>query len=154
MSLRKDFLFQSLSLLLLGQPGLNQEPSKPSENPPAIRVEVGLVSLTATVFDHSGRPIPDLERNDFEISEDGVPQDIAVFQREDVPVSVGILFDTSGSMVDKIEEVRDAVIHFIHTTNPADDIFLMRFSAEVYLVQDFTSYCASSDLTGTRNYPN
>ena len=139
MSLGKHFLLLSLPLLLLCLAGLSQEPSKPTESPPAIRVEVGLVSLTATVFDQNGRPIPDLQKNDFQISEDGVSQEIAVFQREDVPVSVGILFDTSGSMVDKIEEVRDAVIHFIQTTNPADDIFLMRFSAEVYLVQDFTA---------------
>ena len=139
MSLGKHFLPLSLSLLLLCQAGLSQEPSKPTESLPAIRVEVGLVSLTASVFDRSGRPVPDLEKSVFEIYEDGVPQDIAVFQKEDVPVSLGILFDTSGSMVDKIEGVRDAVVHFIQTTNPADDIFLMQFSAEVYLVQDFTA---------------
>ena len=115
-----------------------QQPSKTVQEAPAIKVEVALVSLTATVVDRNGRPVPDLTKDDFVIYEDGVPQEIAVFGKEDVPASVGILFDTSGSMVDKVDEVRDAVIHFIDTTNPADDIFVMQFSAGVYLAQDFT----------------
>ena len=134
----KLFLRPSLLLLFLYPIAISQEPARPPESTPKIRVEVGLVSLTATVSDRSGRPVPDLGKNDFEIYEDGVPQEIAVFQREDVPVSVGILFDTSGSMADKIDEVRDATIHFTQTTNSADDIFLMQFSAAVSLVQDFT----------------
>ena len=81
----------------------SQEPSTVQQSDLTIRVEVGLVTLTATVGDRSGRPLPTLEKDDFVIYEDGVRQDMAFFQKEDVPVSVGILFDTSGSMVDKID---------------------------------------------------
>lgn len=115
-----------------------QEKSAPQQNPPTIKVDVDLVTLTATVLDRKGQFAPDLQKEDFVIYEEGVPQEIAVFQKQDVPVSVGIVFDTSGSMVDKIDEVRDAVVHLIQTTNPEDDIFVMQFSAEVSLVQDFT----------------
>lgn len=107
---------------------------------PPIKVEVSLVSLTATVVDRDGRLIVSLGKDDFQVFEDGVPQGIAVFHNDDrIPVSVGILFDTSGSMVDKIDEVQDAVMHFARTTNPEDDIFLIRFSSQTSLVQDFTS---------------
>lgn len=115
-----------------------QEKSAPQQDPPTIKVDVDLVTLTATVLDRKGQFAPDLQKEDFVIYEEGVPQEIAVFQKQDVPVSVGIVFDTSGSMVDKIDEVRDAVVHLIQTTNPEDDIFVMQFSAEVSLVQDFT----------------
>lgn len=116
----------------------SQEKAAQQQNPPTIKVDVDLVTLTATVLDRKGQFAPDLRKEDFAIYEEGVLQEIAVFQKQDVPVSVGIVFDTSGSMVDKIDEVRDAVIHFIATTNPEDDIFVTQFSAEVFLVQDLT----------------
>lgn len=129
-----------LSLLsLAGCASAAQERGKDQENTPTIKVEVALVNLTATVIDRAGRPVPGLRKEDFEIYEDGVPQQIAVFRDdEDVPVSVGILFDTSGSMADKIEYVEDAVIHFVNTVHPEDDIFVMQFSTRVFIVQDFT----------------
>ena len=106
---------------------------------PPIKVEVQLVSLTATVEDNQGHAVAGLQKQDFEVYEDGALQDIAVFHNDErVPVSIGVIFDTSGSMVDKIDEVEDAVIHFVDTTNPEDDIFLIRFSAHVSLVEDFT----------------
>ena len=128
-----------LVILLASETVQNQEPQKATQNSPTIKADTALVIMTATTFDQSGRPVLNLEKSNFAISEDGVPQEISIFQREDVPVSVGILFDTSGSMVDKIDEVRDAVTHFIQTTNPADDLFLMRFSDQVELVQDFSA---------------
>lgn len=107
---------------------------------PKLKVNVTLVNLTATVINEAGRPVSDLEKGDFLVYEDGVPQEIAVFHNEnDIPVSVGIVLDTSGSMVDKIDQVRDAVLHFIDTVNPDDDIFLMRFAGQALLIQDFTS---------------
>lgn len=112
--------------------------SQTQESPP-IKVEVQLVSLTATVEDDQGHTIGNLPREAFEIYEDGLRQEIAVFHNdESVPVSLGILFDTSGSMVDKIDGVRDAVTHFIETTNPEDDIFLLQFGSTIRIAQDFT----------------
>lgn len=119
---------------------LGQEaPSTSTTTFPPIKVNVSLVTLTATVFDRSDLAVSGLNKEDFSIYEDGVPQDIAVFQREDVPVSVGILFDTSGSMVDKIDEVGDAVNHLIDKANPEDEFFIMQFSTEAFLVRGFTS---------------
>ena len=125
---------------LLACPCFSQEPGKTQEAMATIRVDVALVNLTVTVVDREGRPVPGLKKDDFEVYEDGVPQQIAVFRDdEDIPVSVGIVFDTSGSMVDKIDEVRDAVVHFVNTVNPEDDIFVMQFSTQISLVQDFTA---------------
>lgn len=110
------------------------------ETSPKIKVDVALVQLTATVVSRDGRTVPGLKKEDFAIYEDGVRQDIAFFENAvDLPVSVGIVFDTSGSMMDKIKEVQDAMLHFIETTNPEDEIFVLRFSAETFLVQDFTA---------------
>lgn len=112
--------------------------SETQETPP-IKVDVQLVSLTATVEDQHGHPVANLPLEAFEVYEDGVRQQIAVFHNdESVPVSLGILFDTSGSMIDKIDGVRDAVAHFIETTNSEDDIFLLQFSSSIRLAQEFT----------------
>lgn len=125
---------------LLVHSSLSQELARTQESTPAIRVEVALVNLTATVVDRAGHHISGLKREDFEIYDEGTPQELAVFGNdEDIPVSMGVVFDTSGSMVDKIEDVRDAVTHFVNTVNANDDIFVMQFSSSVSLVQDFTS---------------
>lgn len=116
-----------------------QQDRTESQQFPPIKVEVQLVSLTATIEDNQGHTVAALQKEEFEVYEDGVLQDISVFHNDErVPVSIGVIFDTSGSMVDKIDEVQDAVIHFIDTTNPEDDIFLVRFSSHVSLVEDFT----------------
>ena len=104
-----------------------------------VRIDTELVTLTATVTDARGRFRADLKQSDFTVYEDGVKQDLAYFSTGDrVPMSVGILFDTSGSMIDKIEGVEDAVRHFVQSVAPGDEIFLIRFSDNAELVQDFT----------------
>lgn len=104
-----------------------------------IKLGTDLVTLTATVFDEKGRAVANLKKEDFTIFEDNVRQELAFFANdEQIPVSIGILFDTSGSMVDKMDDVQDAVKHFIETTKKSDEIFLMRFSKDVSLVSDFT----------------
>ena len=119
---------------------LAPELARPDAPGPILKVDVSLVNLTATVLDTAGRPQPGLKKDDFLVSEDGVPQEIAVFSNaEDIPVSLGIVFDTSGSMVDKIDEVGDAVVHLINLVNPEDEIFVIRFSTDASLVQNFTS---------------
>ncbi len=104
-----------------------------------IRIDSDLVSLTATITDSRGRFISNLKQSDFRVYEDGVKQELSYFNTGDrVPVSLGILFDTSGSMIDKIEGVRDAVSHFVKSVAPGDEIFLVRFSTDAEIVQDFT----------------
>lgn len=124
-------------LLFAGPPGAGQIGSAPQELPP-IKVDVQLVTLTATVEDSQGGAVAGLGKEDFLVYEEGTSQEIRFFQSERIPVSVGIVFDTSGSMVDKIDEVQDAVLHFIETTSPQDEIFLIQFSQNASLVQDFT----------------
>lgn len=104
-----------------------------------IKVNTEIVTLTATVLDKNGRPRTDLKRNDFNVYEDGALQKLDYFKTGDrIPTSLGILFDTSGSMEDKIEGVQDAVEHFVKSVAPGDEIFLIRFSDDADLVQDFT----------------
>lgn len=104
-----------------------------------VRVNTDLVTLTATVTDKNGRYVAHLKRGDLTVYEDGVKQELAYFDTGDrVPVSLGILFDTSGSMVDKIEGVRDAVEHFVKSVAPGDEIFVVQFSDQAEIVQDFT----------------
>ncbi len=94
-----------------------------------IRIDTDLVTLTTTVVNERGRYVADLKQRDFAIYEDGVKPEVAYFNTGDkVPISLGVLFNTSGSMVDKIEGVRDAVEHFVKSVAPGDEIFLIRFS--------------------------
>ncbi len=105
----------------------------------SLRVDVRLVNVFATVTDSAGRYVGGLTKDDFNLDEDGVPQAIAHFsQDEQVPVSVGILFDASGSMENKLRTATMAVDRFIRTIHPDDDIFLMTFAGRTGLRQDFT----------------
>lgn len=106
----------------------------------ALRVDVRLVNVFATVADESGRYVSGLTKDDFILEEDGIPQEIGHFgQDENIPVSVGIIFDTSGSMQSKLRTAIIAVDQFIRTIHQDDDIFLMTFASRTELRQDFTS---------------
>ena len=103
------------------------------------RVDVGLVNVVATVLDDRGRHVADLLPEDFELYEDGQPQEISHFAfSSDLPVSVGIILDVSGSMESKISTASSAVERFIRRIHPDDDIFLMTFDDRPRLVEDFT----------------
>lgn len=121
------------SILLLGL-------TLAAQTPTALRVDVRLVNVVATVTDAGGRHVQGLTAEDFTVFEDGVPQKISHFtQDRDVPVSVGILLDTSGSMQEKMKAATGAVDRFINRVHPDDDIFLMTFARNTNLEQDFTS---------------
>ena len=106
----------------------------------ALRVDVRLVNVFATVEDSSGHYVPGLTKDDFVLEEDGEPQEISHFSHdENIPVSVGILFDTSGSMQDKLRTAVVAIDKFIRSIHQDDDIFLMTFSGRTNLRQDFTN---------------
>src|SRR5262245_52499669 len=105
-----------------------------------IRVNVQLVNVVATVTDSRGRYIDNLKASDFTLMEDGSPQQISHFaQSYDLPVSVGIVLDTSTSMERKILTATRAVDRFIGDIHEDDDIFLMTFDGSVRMRQDFTS---------------
>jgi VWFA-related protein len=105
-----------------------------------IRVDVQLVNVVATVTDNRGRYVPDLKISDFVLMEDGSPMQISHFAySNDLPVSVGIVLDTSGSMERKIGTATRAVDRFLRDIHEDDDIFLMTFDDVVRVRQDFTS---------------
>jgi len=104
-----------------------------------LKVDVALVNVVATITDDAGQYVSDLTEDDLIVEEDGQPQKIAHFsQSNELPVSMGILLDTSGSMVRKIGTATSAVEKFIRTIHRDDDIFLMTFANRPDLRQDFT----------------
>jgi Ca-activated chloride channel family protein len=104
-----------------------------------IGVNVDLVSMYASVFDKSGHFVAGLKKDNFKLFEDGVQQTLTSFSQEDVPISMGILLDLSGSMKPKFEQVNKAALAFIRASNPNDQVFLIGFNDEVELLQDYTS---------------
>ena len=108
---------------------------------PASRFNVNttLVLIPATVTDPSNRFVLGLQKQDFHLLEDGVEQLIAHFSGEDVPLSIGLVFDTSGSMGDKFRTSRQAVLQFLKTMNPQDEAFLIEFGDRAELAVEFTS---------------
>ena len=105
-----------------------------------LRVDVALVNVVATVTDDRGRYVSDLRAEDFILEEDGKRQEIVHFSRaNELPVSVGIVLDTSASMERKIQTATRAVDRFIRSIHPEDDIFLMTFDTSARVRQDFTS---------------
>jgi VWFA-related protein len=97
------------------------------------------VRLNASVIDGNGRSVQGLDKEAFHVYEDGVPQAITSFRHEDIPVSIGLLIDSSGSMYDKRAAVDQASLDLIRLSNPNDEEFLVDFSSESFIDQDFTS---------------
>jgi Ca-activated chloride channel family protein len=102
-------------------------------------VDVDLVLVPATVTDPLNRLVTGLERTNFEVFENGERQEIRHFSTEDAPLSLGVIFDMSGSMSNKIEKSREAVVEFFRTANPQDEFFMVAFSETPELLCDFTS---------------
>jgi Ca-activated chloride channel homolog len=104
-----------------------------------LRQDAYEVRLNATVLDGGGRTVQTLTKDAFSVYEDGVPQTIASFRHEDLPVSLGLLIDSSGSMYDKRQAVDKAALDFVRLSNPEDEEFLVDFSWEAFIDQDFTN---------------
>ncbi len=107
---------------------------------PAARfnVDTTLVLIPANVTDPLNRFVLGLQKQDFHLLEDGAEQPIISFSGEDTPLSVGLVFDTSGSMDIKLERSRQAAVQFLKTMNPQDEAFLVEFSDRAELVAGFT----------------
>ena len=103
------------------------------DDPFIISVQVNLVVLHATVSDHRNLLVSGLNSGDFQVIEDGVPQEIKQFRHEDIPVTVGLVIDNSGSMKPKRSAVRAAALAFAHTSNPKDRMFVVNFNEKVSL---------------------
>lgn len=97
------------------------------------------VLLSCTVIDEKGHPVEDLTQKDFRVWEDNVPQRTSSFRHQDLPVSMGILVDNSGSMRDKRTAVNAAAMDLLRESNPKDSAFIVNFNDRAFLDQGFTS---------------
>jgi Ca-activated chloride channel family protein len=116
-----------------------EAPSSQTGDVYIFKKEVDEVTLHATVVDQNNRLVTDLGRNDFQVFEDGQPQKIVSFRREDIPVAMGIVIDNSGSMRDKRPAVNAAAINLVKSSNPQDKVFIVNFNEEYFLDQDYTA---------------
>jgi len=125
-----------------GQQNPGQSPQGPSANDNGVFVfhaTAQEVTLHATVVDERNRLITNLAKGDFAVFENSQPQQIRSFRQEDIPVAMGIVIDNSGSMREKREEVNKAALNLVKASNPDDQVFVVNFSDEYYLDQEFTA---------------
>ena len=113
-------------------------PSLQSHGKP-YKVDVNLVLVPVTITDPMNRLVTGLEKENFALTDNGQPQEIRHFSSEDAPISLGVIFDISGSMADKIDKSRQAVVEFFRTANPQDEFFVITFADKPELLVDFTS---------------
>ena len=103
------------------------------------KVDVNLALVNVAVTDPLNRLVTGLQKENFRIYEDGVEQEVVTMSSEDVPVSIGVVFDMSGSMSDKVDKARQAAVEFMRTANPLDQFFLVSFNDRAELTSGFTS---------------
>jgi Ca-activated chloride channel family protein len=117
------------------------KPAAPAEETPHgnIRVDTTLVLIPVTVTDPLNRFVTGLEKENFRVFEDKSEQQVLQFSSEDAPLSVGVVFDCSGSMGSKLEKSRQAVAQFFKTANPEDEFFLVEFNDRAELAVKFTT---------------
>ena len=117
-----------------------QTPQTPDSGDAVFSSDTRLVPLNVTVTDKSGHLVTDLTQSAFTVMENGVPQTIKLFKREDVPVSIGLIIDNSGSMRDKRQAVESAALTLVKSSNPQDEAFVVNFNDDAYLdTPDLTS---------------
>ena len=131
--------------LFAQQKGPMRAPVPPKPKPPANAVpdtlhqRVNMVLVPVTVVDPYDRLVTGLQQDNFRVYDDGVEQEIVHFSEEDVPISIGVIFDMSGSMSDKINKSKMAALQFFKTANPQDEFFLVDFGDRAELVSPFTT---------------
>jgi Ca-activated chloride channel homolog len=124
----------------------NQQPRPSSPGAYTLQVNADEVVLNCTVLDNKGELVNDLNKSNFKIFEDKTPQTIISLQHQDTPVSIGLLVDNSGSLRTKRAAVASAALDLVRASNPQDETFVINFSDQAYLDQDFTS-----DLSELKN---
>jgi Ca-activated chloride channel homolog len=150
-------LFVSLSLLLLfavvvsnsessvfAQSTLSNDvkrdtPGQPIKRDQAVHIDVNLALVNVTVTDPYNRLVTGLEPDNFRIFEDNIEQEVVNFSSEDVPISIGVVLDLSGSMANKLGKAKEAALQFFKTANPQDEFFLVGFNERAQLLSPFTN---------------
>ncbi|MGB9456686.1 MAG: VWA domain-containing protein [Bryobacteraceae bacterium] len=124
-------------------------PPEGEEAPVVFRADTRLVVCHTTVVDKNGHLVTDLPESAFSVTENGVPQAIKEFRREDVPVSLGLIIDNSGSMRDKRAKVAAAALDLVKASNKEDEVFVVNFNDDAYLDlphnEDFTNNIADME---------
>jgi Ca-activated chloride channel homolog len=140
---RRSSFFSTTVLLAAGVAHALYGQAKPAEpQDPGEAVftsDTRLVPLNVTVTDKNGHLVTNLTRSAFTITENGVPQFMKDFKHEDVPISLGLIIDNSGSMREKRQAVESAALTLVRDSNPQDEAFVVNFNDEAYLDTDFTS---------------
>jgi Ca-activated chloride channel family protein len=136
--------FALIAATAFGQSEGPVQPSKPPATPQkkpgeGIKIDVNLALVSVTVTDPLNRLVTGLEKENFRVYEDGTEQEIVTLSSEDVPVSIGLIFDMSGSMSDKVDRARQAAVQFMRTANPLDQFFLVSFNDRAELTSGFTN---------------
>ena len=132
MSIRCAVPLAHLAFVAMGAALVAQQP-QPA--PQVFRTETEAAVVTVTAIDRQGRHVTDVRRDELRVSEDNAPQEIAQFDADaETPMSVVLVVDTSGSMVDKLEDVEDALRHFLDLTKPDDELTVLRFSDVVDVI--------------------
>ena len=147
----------SLALLHSSWPAWAQSPARPQDARPAsqevksavpaallhppqvLHIDVDLALVNVVVTDPYNRLVTGLDLDNFRVFEDNVEQEIVNFSSEDVPISIGVIFDCSGSMSNKLGKAREAAMEFFRTSNPEDEFFLVSFNERAELTSSFTS---------------
>jgi Ca-activated chloride channel family protein len=109
------------------------------QSPYTLRVDIEEVVLNCTVLDNKGELVNDLTKSNFQVFEDKTLQTVISLQHQDTPVSIGLLVDNSGSMRTKRAAIASAALDLVKASNPKDETFVINFSDQAYLDQDFTS---------------
>lgn len=150
------FFFPFISLLLFGiatwnfpalavaQSGVPDDvkhdtPGKVIKPSQTVHIDVDLALVNVTVTDPYNRLVTGLEADNFRVFENNFEQEIQYFSSEDVPISIGVIFDLSGSMANKVGKAKEAALQFFKTANPQDEFFLVSFNDRAEVVSTFTS---------------
>ena len=126
MRLRCVILSTFASLVLCGQEA-------------TIRADTRLVVLNVSVFDQAGKIVRDLGKSAFTVYENGDKQTLNVFRQDDVPISLGLIIDTSASMTNKRDRVASAALAMVKASNPQDEVFIINFNESAVLAKEFTN---------------
>jgi VWFA-related protein len=127
------------SVLVASSLVLAQSAQPPPDETPVFRADTRLVILPVSVADKNGKLVTDLPQKSFKVYENGIEQSIKIFKREDVPVSLGIIIDNSGSMKEKRQKVEIASMDLVKASNPQDEVFIVNFNDDAWLDVPFTS---------------